>query len=100
MGLSINGLFAMIQTSPTDQVAPRYIPIAFSFATLFFAIGQFFGPAIAGWLIGSTGNFTSAFGCTVAGWSAGCGRTRLLRRFPRERAAAEPHPAGDMGSAS
>lgn len=100
MGLSINGLFAMIQTSATDQVAPRYIPIAFSFATLFFAIGQFFGPAIAGWLIGSTGNFTSAFGFTVAVLSAGFGLTLLIRRFPRELAVAEPQPAADMGSAS
>lgn len=99
MGLSINGLFAMIQTSATDQVAPRYIPIAFSFATLFFAIGQFFGPAIAGWLIGSTGNFTSAFGFTVAVLSAGFGLTLLIRRFPRELAVAEPQPAADMGSA-
>lgn len=36
--LSINGLFALIQTSATDQVAPRYIPIAFSFATLGFGL--------------------------------------------------------------
>ena len=100
MGLSINGLFAMIQTSATDQVAPRYIPIAFSFATLFFAIGQFFGPAIAGWLIGSTGNFTSAFGFTVAVLSAGFGLPLLIRRFPRELAVAEPQPTADMGSAS
>ncbi|SDS07753.1 Cyanate permease [Halopseudomonas xinjiangensis] len=90
MGASINGLFAMIQTSATDQVAPRYIPIAFSFATLFFAIGQFLGPAIAGWLIESTGGFTAAFSFTFLVLSVGFGLTLLIRRFPKELAVAEP----------
>ena len=90
MGASINGLFAMIQTSATDQVAPRYIPIAFSFATLFFAIGQFLGPAIAGWLIESTGGFTAAFSFTFLVLSVGFGLTLLIRRFPKEPAVVEP----------
>ena len=83
MGASINGLFAMIQTSATDQVAPRYIPIAFSFATLFFAVGQFLGPAIAGWLIETTGSFTTAFGFTFVVLSVGFALTLLIRRFPK-----------------
>ena len=86
MGVSINGLFALIQTSATDQVAPRYIPIAFSFATLFFAIGQFLGPAIAGWLIESTGGFHAAFGFTLVVLTLGFGLTLLIRRFPDELA--------------
>ncbi len=90
MGASINGLFAMIQTSATDQVAPRYIPIAFSFATLFFAIGQFLGPAIAGWMIESTGGFTAAFSFTFLVLSLGFGLTLLIRRFPKELAVEEP----------
>lgn len=90
MGASINGLFAMIQTSATDQVAPRYIPIAFSFATLFFAIGQFLGPAIAGWLIETTGGFTAAFSFTFLVLSVGFGLTLLIRRFPSELAVEEP----------
>ncbi|SDU06180.1 MFS transporter [Halopseudomonas salegens] len=90
MGASVNGLFAMIQTSATDQVAPRYIPIAFSFATLFFAFGQFLGPAIAGWLIETTGGFTVAFSLTVLALSVGFCLTLLIRRFPREWAVGEP----------
>ncbi|MFN3579883.1 MAG: MFS transporter [Pseudomonas sp.] len=89
MGASVNGLFAMIQTSATDQVAPRYIPIAFSFATLFFAFGQFLGPAIAGWLIETTGGFTVAFSFTVLVLSVGFGLTLLIRRFPKEWAIGE-----------
>jgi len=90
MGVSINGLFAMIQTSATDQVAPRYIPIAFSFATLFFAVGQFLGPAIAGWLIETTGGFTAAFGFTLLVLTVGFGLALLIRRFPKELAVGEP----------
>lgn len=90
MGASINGVFAMIQTSATDQVAPRYIPIAFSFATLFFAFGQFLGPAIAGWLIETTGGFTAAFSFTLLVLMIGFGLTLLIRRFPKELAVGEP----------
>ena len=90
MGASVNGLFAMIQTSATDQVAPRYIPIAFSFATLFFAFGQFLGPAIAGWLIETTGGFTAAFSFTFIVLSVGFCLTLLIRRFPKEWAVGEP----------
>ena len=84
IGASVNGLFALIQTSATDQVAPRYIPIAFSFATLFFAIGQFMGPAVAGWLIETTGGLRAAFGFTFVVLSVGFGLTLLIRRFPKE----------------
>ncbi|MEJ6656985.1 MAG: MFS transporter [Pseudomonas sp.] len=90
MGVSINGVFAMIQTSATDQVAPRYIPIAFSYATLFFAAGQFLGPAIAGWLIETTGDFTAAFSFTALVLTVGFCLTLLIRRFPRELAVGEP----------
>ena len=90
MGASVNGLFAMIQTSATDQVAPRYIPIAFSFATVFFAFGQFLGPAVGGWLIENTGGFTAAFSFTFLVLSVGFGLTLLIRRFPNEWAVGEP----------
>ncbi|SEO99894.1 MFS transporter [Aquisalimonas asiatica] len=90
MGCAVNGTFALIQASSTDQVAPRYIPIAFSFATLVFAAGQFVGPAIAGWLIETTGDFRSAFLFTTAGLILGCILTAWIRRFPRELAVGDP----------
>jgi MFS family permease len=90
MGVSLNGVFAMIQASATDQVAPPYIPIAFSFATLFFAVGQFLGPAIAGWLIGTSGSFTAAFSFTMLVLTAGFALTLVIRRFPNELAVGEP----------
>lgn len=66
MGCGINGAFTMIQTASTEQVSPRYIPIAFSYVTVFFASGQFLGPAIAGWLIQISGfKAAIAFGCAA-----------------------------------
>lgn len=82
MGLSVNGMFALIQASATDQVAPRYIPIAFSFVTVFFAAGQLVGPAMAGGLIDLTGDFRFAFGLTFIVLAVGAYLTLRIRRFP------------------
>lgn len=81
MGVSVNGMFALIQASATDQVAPRYIPIAFSFVTVFFAAGQLVGPALAGWVIDFSGDFRFAFGLTVAVLAMGVYLTLRIRRF-------------------
>ncbi len=88
MGCSVSGMFTMIQAAGTEQVAPRYVPIAFSFVTLFFAGGQLIGPAVAGWLIEWTGDFRAAFGFTCAGLSVGVYLTNRIRRFSRPTAAA------------
>lgn len=82
MGCAVNGMFTMIQAASTDQVAPRYIPIAFSFVTLFFAGGQFIGPAMAGWLIEVSGSFKVALGMTCLWLLAGLYLTQRIRRFP------------------
>lgn len=82
MGFSVNGMFALIQASATDQVAPKYIPIAFSFVTVFFAAGQLVGPALAGGLIDLTGDFRFAFGLTFAVLTVGVYLTLRIRRFP------------------
>ena len=94
MGLSVNGMFALIQASATDQVAPRYIPIAFSFVTVFFASGQLVGPAVAGWLIESSGGFRVAFGFTFVVLLAGVWLTLRIRRFPAEGAVGAPSAGG------
>ena len=90
MGSAVNGTFALIQASSTDQVAPRYIPIAFSYATVFFAVGQFVGPAIAGWLIETTGDFRSAFLFSTVGLVIGTATSFWIRRFPSALAVGEP----------
>lgn len=82
MGCAVNGMFTMIQAASTDQVAPRYIPIAFSFVTLFFAGGQFIGPAMAGWLIEWSGSFEIAIASTCVWLIVGLYLTQRIRRFP------------------
>lgn len=81
MGCAVNGAFTMIQAASTDQVAPRYIPLAFSYVTLFFAGGQFVGPAVAGWLIQASG-FKAAVGFTCAALLIGIYLSDRIRRFP------------------
>ena len=84
-GVAVNGAFTMVQAASTDQVAPRYIPIAFSYATLFFAGGQFLGPAIAGWLI-EVGGFRAAIGFTALALLVGIYLSQRIRAFPKELA--------------
>ncbi|MGG3467004.1 MFS transporter [Neobacillus pocheonensis] len=60
------GLFTLTQASSMDHVKPADMPVAFSYVTFYFAVGQFIGPTIAGWLIEDWGGFTSAFlFCTI-----------------------------------
>jgi MFS family permease len=44
-----------------DHVKAADMPLAFSYVTFYFAVGQFIGPTIAGWLIDDWGGFKSAF---------------------------------------
>lgn len=55
------GLFTLTQASSMDHVGPADMPLAFSYVTFYFAVGQFIGPTIAGWLIEDWGGFKSAF---------------------------------------
>lgn len=84
-GCTVNGAFTMVQAASTDQVAERHIPIAVSYATLFFAGGQFLGPAIAGWLI-ENGGFKWAFGFTCAALLIGIALSQRIRAFPKRLA--------------
>lgn len=61
LSLVVSGIFAMVQATSMDQVKPGDMPIAFSYVTLYFAVGQFIGPTVAGWLIEDWGGFRTAF---------------------------------------
>ncbi|HRO58075.1 MAG TPA: MFS transporter [Burkholderiaceae bacterium] len=84
-GCTVNGAFTMVQAASTEQVESRYIPIAFSYATLFFAGGQFVGPAIAGWFI-EIGGFKAALGFSCVCLLLGTYLSQRVRTFPRELA--------------
>jgi MFS family permease len=55
------GLFALTQASSMDHVKPADMPIAFSYVTFYFAVGQLIGPTIAGAIIEDWGGFKGAF---------------------------------------
>ncbi len=60
LGLTITGMFALIQTSLTEQVALNQIPSALGFITVFFAVGQLLGPMFGGLIIEQAGGFKAA----------------------------------------
>ena len=66
MGLCVSGLFTSVLAASTETVHPRLAPVAVSFVTLFFAIGQLIGPAVAGLVIESMGGFSRAFAITAS----------------------------------
>lgn len=61
LSCTTTGLFTLTQALSMDYVRTADMPIAFSYVTFYFAIGQFLGPTIAGWLIEDGGGFKSAF---------------------------------------
>ncbi len=90
MGCTVSGLFTLVQAAGTEQVPPRDVPIAFSFVTLFFAGGQFIGPAFAGVLIEWTGGFHAAYGFTCIMLAFGVYLASRVRRLPALTEQTEP----------
>ncbi|WP_407571217.1 MFS transporter [Deinococcus altitudinis] len=61
IGLTISGLFTLFQAAGTEQVSRADVPIALSAITLFYALGQLIGPALAGRVLDSAGGFRATF---------------------------------------
>jgi len=66
MGFSITGLFTSILAASTSTIQAIQAPVAVSFVTLFFAIGQLLGPAVAGLLIEWQDGFQLVFALSAA----------------------------------
>ncbi|KKO11561.1 MFS transporter [Pseudohongiella sp.] len=61
MGASVSGLFTSILAASTSTVKQQHAAMAVSFVTVFFALGQLLGPAIAGLLIDWQQDFRLTF---------------------------------------
>ena len=61
LGLCVAGLFTSILAASTETVPPHQAPVAVSFVTLFYATGQFLGPALAGLVVEWSEGFRVAF---------------------------------------
>lgn len=91
LGCTVAGLFTSVLAASTEQVEPREAPLAVSYVTVFFAIGQFLGPAIAGRIIDLTGGFRVAFMATCVVMAVGVYLSWRVRGFGRPvEAAAAP----------
>ena len=81
IGLSISGLFTSILAASTSTVQPQLAAMAVSFVTLFFALGQLIGPAVAGVLIDWQEDFRLSFGLCGALLVIGTLLSHLSRKF-------------------
>ncbi|WP_002147418.1 MFS transporter [Bacillus cereus] len=66
-GSSLGGILLLIQVAATKQVSPKYVSMAISFISVFYAVGQMIGPGLAGWIIGVIG-YTAAYGLGAFGF--------------------------------
>ncbi|MBE7103707.1 YbfB/YjiJ family MFS transporter [Bacillus cereus] len=66
-GSSLGGILLLIQVAATKQVSPKYVSMAISFISVFYAVGQMIGPGLAGWIIGEIG-YTAAYGLGTFGF--------------------------------
>ncbi len=85
VGCTMSGMFTSVLAASAEHVKPAQAPLAMSYVTLFYAIGQFMGPAAAGFLIEHAGGFRTAFAASCAVMAAGVylgWRLRALQRRP------------------
>ena len=83
VGCTLSGMFGAILAASTETVAPHEAPLAVSFVTLFYAVGQFAGPAAAGLLIEHAGGFRAAFAACCGVLALGVVLTMRLGRRQR-----------------
>lgn len=81
MGISISGLFTSILAASTTTVAQQLAPMAVSFVTVFFALGQLIGPAVAGGLIEWQQDFRLSFALCTLLLLIGVGLSHLSRYY-------------------
>ena len=83
VGCTLSGMFGAILAASTETVAPHEAPLAVSYVTLFYAVGQFAGPAAAGLLIEYAGGFRTAFAACCVVLALGIVLTLRLGRRQR-----------------
>jgi MFS family permease len=83
IGLTISGLFTLFQAAGTEQVSRADVPVALSAITVFYALGQLIGPALAGRVIDSAGGFQLTFLLTAAALLLAVGLTVSIHRSTR-----------------
>jgi MFS family permease len=93
LGGTVAGLFTSVLAASTEQVEAREAPLAVSFVTVFFAVGQFLGPAIAGMIVDWSGEFRTMFMFTCSVMAIGVYLCWQVRGFNQPATAAAPAAA-------
>lgn len=79
-GFSISSIPVILAAAAGDAVGPKLAPAGLGCITLFFGIGQAFGPAVAGYIKDVTGSFTGAFILSSAVSLAGALASLFLKK--------------------
>jgi len=79
-GFTISSIPVILAAAAGDAVGPRLAPAGLGCITLFFGIGQAFGPAVAGYIKDVTGSFTGAFVLSTFVSFAGAAGSLFLRK--------------------
>lgn len=79
-GFTISSIPVILAAAAGDAVGPRLAPAGLGCITLFFGIGQAFGPAVAGYIRDVTGSFTGAFVLSAFVSLAGAMGSLFLRK--------------------
>lgn len=82
LGATMNGMFISILSISSERVSPREAPVAVSYVTVFFAVGQLVGPVGAGLLIDLSG-FRGAFAMVCLVLLAGVVLSLKLHLYPK-----------------
>lgn len=84
VGCTMSGMFTSVLAASAEHVKPSQAPLAMSYVTLFYAIGQFMGPAAAGLMIEQAGGFRAAFAASCIVMAFGVYLSWRLRSFKRQ----------------
>ncbi len=82
LGATMNGMFISILSISSERVSAREAPVAVSYVTVFFAVGQLIGPVGAGLLIDLSG-FRGAFAMVCLVLVAGVILSLKLHLYPK-----------------
>ncbi|MDX1800790.1 MAG: MFS transporter [Marinobacter sp.] len=82
LGATMNGMFISILSISSERVSAREAPVAVSYVTVFFAVGQLVGPVGAGLLIDLSG-FRGAFAMVCAVLVSGVFLSLKLHLYPK-----------------
>jgi MFS family permease len=85
LGCTVSGMFTSILAASSETVPPHQAPLAVSFVTLFYAAGQFIGPAVSGLIIEHAGGFRPAFAVSCLIMTVGVYLSWQLRKLGANR---------------